>query len=376
MSTKKCLLSLRFSFPVHQRDGDRRIRVVFSTLQMPILPDVDAILFELLLVANPPYTNDGCGNPQTTDTIGSSSSTPICRDRPGPANPADYRREQEDSGSTEGSCKTTRSGGAQVGGAVSARLEDAPNRESQPLALVGAVALLLSEVAGAWRTMESPLFDIAGGVAGRIRMAARIVGRPNSGPGGPVEGERRRGHGDTKRGEPPSALEDDDCTPTRLPSAGVAAAERGGSCGCRREPEFSPTAPCCGRQQGRGSGVSGRRGGPPPCSHSEEPAEAAAEQGDLLGCAPAEMKVGCCLRVGAVEMVPRAVILYRGMKLPFRWLRSGTARLMDKALREMLGEWHILCRKGGCSGRWNGAALIVDISQILKEELPCLIDTT
>ncbi|CAM9397299.1 unnamed protein product [Ectocarpus fasciculatus] len=301
---------------------------------MPILPDVDAILFELLLVSKPPYANDGCGNnPEKTDTTGSSGSVPMCRERLGPANPADYHRER--TGATERGCKTPRSGGAEVGGAVSVHLKDGPNRESQPRALVGAVALLLSEVVGAWRTMESPLFDMAGGVAGRIRMAARIVGRPNAGPGGPLECERRRSRGDTKGGEPPSALEDDDCTPTRLPAAEVAG--RDGPCGRRRESDFSPTAPCCGRQQGRGSGGRSSRGGLPPFSRSEEPAEAAAERGDLPRGAPAAVKVGCCSTVEADEMVPRAVILYRGMKLPFRWLRSGTARLMDKALREMLG---------------------------------------
>ncbi|CAN0183327.1 unnamed protein product [Ectocarpus sp. 6 AP-2014] len=296
---------------------------------MPILPGVDAILFEIFLVAKPAYTNHGCGNPETTDTIGSGGSVPTRRDRLGPANPADHHHEpQPGSGSTEGGCKTPRSGGAPVN----------PNRESQPYALIGAVALLLSEVVGAWRTMESPLFDIAGGVAGSIRMAARIVGRPNSGPAGPLEGDRRRSRGDAKSSEPPSALEDDDCTPTKLPAAEVAEAERGGPCGCRRESEFLPTSPCCGRQHGRrGSGGSGSRVGLLPFSRSEDPAEVPTEQGDLLGGAPAAAKVGCCSRVGAVEMVPRAVILYRGMKLPFRWLRSGTARLMDKSLRQMLG---------------------------------------
>ncbi|CAM9401236.1 unnamed protein product [Ectocarpus sp. 8 AP-2014] len=303
-----------------------------SACIMPILPGVDAILFEIFLVAKPTYTNHGCGNPETTDTIGSGGSVPTRRDRLGPANPADHHRQQQQgSGSTEGGCKTPGSGGAPVD----------PNRESQPYAVIGAVALLLSEVVGVWRTMESPLFDIAGGVAGRIRMAARIVGRSNSGPGGPLECERRRSRGDAKRSEPPSALEDDDCTPTRLQAAEVAEAERGGPCGCRRESEFLPTSPCCGRQHGRrgsgGSGGSGSRGGLPPFSRSEDPAQVPAEQGDLLGGAPAAAKVGCCSRVGAVEMVPRAVILYRGIKLPFRWLRSGTARLMDKSLREMLG---------------------------------------
>ncbi|CAM9935619.1 unnamed protein product [Ectocarpus sp. 4 AP-2014] len=299
-----------------------------ACIGMPILPGVDAILFELFLVAKPAYTNHGCGNPETTDTIGSGGSVRTCRDRLGPANPADHHREQQQgSGPTEGGCKTPRGGGAQV----------YPNRESQPYALIGAVALLLSEV-GAWRTMESPLFDIAGAVAGRIRMDARIVGRPNAGPGGPLEGERRRSCGDAKRGEPPSALEDDDCTPTRLPAVEVAEAERGGPCGCRRESDFSPTSPCGGRQHGRrGSGASGSWGGLPQFSQGEDPAEAAAEQGNSLGGAPAPAKVGCCSRVGAGEMVPRAVILYRGMKLPFRWLRSGTARLMDESLREMLG---------------------------------------
>ncbi|CAM9451967.1 unnamed protein product, partial [Ectocarpus sp. 12 AP-2014] len=299
------------------------------THRMPILPGVDAILFELFLVAKPAYTNHGCGNPGTPDAIGSGGSVPTCRDRLGPANPADHHREQQQvSGSTEGGCKTSRSGGAQVD----------PSRESQPYALIGAVALLLSEVARAWRTMESPLFDIAGGVTGRIRMAARIVGRTNSGPGGLLESGRRRSRGDAKGGEPPSALEGDDCTPTTLPAAQVAEAERGGPCGCRREWEFSPTSPCCGRQHGRrGCGASGSRGELPPFSRSEGPAEAAAEQGDLLGGAPAAAKVGCCSRVGTDETVPRAVILYRGMKLPFRWLRSGTARSMDISLREMLG---------------------------------------
>ncbi|CAB1118673.1 unnamed protein product [Ectocarpus sp. CCAP 1310/34] len=310
-------------------DGDHCIRVVFSTLQMPILSGVDAILFEIFLVAKPTYTNHGCGNPETTNTIGRGGSVPTWRDRRGPANAADHHREhQQLSGSIERGCKTPRSWGSQVD----------PKRESQPYALIGAVALLLSEVVGAWRTMESPLFDIAGGVTGRIRMAARIVGRPNSGPGGPLEGERRRSRGDAKRGEPSSAFEGDGCTPTRLPAAQVAEAERGGPCGCRREWDCSPTSPCCGRQHGRrGRGASGSRGGLPSFSRSEDPAEAAAEQGDLLGGAPAAAKVLCCSRVGTDETVPRAVILYHGMKLPFRWLRSGTARSMDKSLREMLG---------------------------------------
>ncbi|CAN0535812.1 unnamed protein product, partial [Ectocarpus sp. 12 AP-2014] len=309
--------------------ANHRIRVVFSTLQMPILSGVDAILFEIFLVVKPTYTNHGCDNPETTGTIGSGGSVPMCRDRRGPANPADHPREQQQvSGSTEGGCKTPRGGGAQVD----------PNRDSRPYALIGAVALLLSEVVGAWRTMESPLFDIAGGVTGRIRMAAKIVGRPNSGPGGFLEGERRRSRGDAKRGEPPSALQGDGCTPTRLPAAQVAEAERGGPRRCRRESEVSPTSPCCGRQHGRrGSEASGSRGGLPPFSRSEDPAETAVEQGDLLGGASVAAKVGCRSRVGTDETVPRAVILYRGMKLPFRWLRSGTARSMDKSLREMLG---------------------------------------
>ncbi|CAN0536939.1 unnamed protein product, partial [Ectocarpus sp. 12 AP-2014] len=300
-----------------------------ACIDIPILSGVDAILFEIFLVAKSTCTNHGCSNPETTYIIGSGGSVPTCRDRRGPTNPADHHREQQQvSGSTEGGCKTPRGGGAQVD----------PNRESQPYALIGAVALLLSEVVGAWRTMESPLFDIAGGVTGRIRMAATIVGRPNSGPGGPLEGERRRSRGDAKRGEPPSALQGDGCTPTRLPAAQVAEAERGGPCGCRRESEVSPTSPCCGRQHGRrGSEASGSRGGLPPFSRSEDPAEAAVEQGDLLGGASVAAKVGYRSRVGTDETVPRAVIFYRGMKLPFRWLRSGTARSMDKSLREMLG---------------------------------------
>lgn len=38
------------------------------------------------------------------------------------------------------------------------------------------------------------------------------------------------------------------------------------------------------------------------------------------------------------EEVPRATIIYRGLRLPFRWFRSSSAKAIDRSLRETLGE--------------------------------------
>lgn len=339
---------------------------------MPIFPDVDGVLFELLLVATPRDPVEGCAGLQSTDAIGDSGSTcgsacgrPIHLEVPGKVAKAANRRSERNArgvGGGEPSLGESEAEGKSAA-ATSDRLADdrtTVDPRGRSCTFVGAVALLLSEVVGAWREMESPLFDGAGGVAGTIKLAARVLdgdaGRAQQADKTAVVQERNRDKGGEEaletaaahRATEPESVEagvsaahaKTEAVGPPLASSGLArshvddvspadrmAKPRGG----RRERRgaSAPTSPCCDRSRGR-------------CGDSRGPASVGpAEQRSSSSCTAAALEARQLEPVRADEMAPRAVIMYRGVRLPFRWFRSGTAKGMDEALREMLGELHV-----------------------------------
>lgn len=320
---------------------------------MPVFPDVDGVLFELLLVTVPRDPVDGCTGPQPTDAmdnIGSTSGRPTHLVGPCTVEAPNGRSERS---AGIGGDETSR-GDSEVEAksvATSNRLGGDRTTDSGSCAFVGAVALLLSEVVGTWRDMESPLFDSAGGVAGTIKLAARALGGQTQDAETPVGRESTRStgkpeaiktvHHDTEskgmaEGESvekaaavavtsvPATSERARGHNNRVSPVDSRAKFRGG----RQEGRDAspPKSPRCGRSCGSCRGSRGPAPTEPPEQQSFSSRTGVALEGRHFG------------PVRADEMAPRATIVYRGMRLPFRWFRSGTARGMDEDLRELLGE--------------------------------------
>lgn len=334
---------------------------------MPILSDVDGVLFELLLLATPRHADDERDRSQSAKPVDSNSTSggfPVQLDRLSVANNDDLHHERY-----AGTGVGVRENGAPGGGVVCPAhvdgLETDQDKNPRPCLLVGAVALLLSEVADVWREMESPLFDSAGGVAGTIKLVARVL-RGDSDGKKRIESTAWDETPNTMSGaqNPTAAAHQETCltrTAVRVsasPSAEVGLAtpfavarptstEGGTAAACpprtrdgrdrrrvHREGSVSGS-PCCGGHWG-----SSRRGRPGSGQWG-----CAEQLGLLRSTAAGKEKRRPSVPEKADETAPRATILYRGLKLPFRWFRSATVREIDEALRETLGERNWLRRK-------------------------------
>lgn len=338
---------------------------------MPILSDVDGVLFELFVLTAPPDANEGCDCPPSRDIIdgnnssNASSGTPVQTDRLSIAN-VDVFHRHERYASTDARVKENATGGSSAsvtadGDGLDSRVQ---NRDPSPSLFVGAVALLLSDFVECRREMESPLFDSAGGVAGTIKLVAEMLTGSDEGTQRTESTSRMRGEalaptgGGQARMAAPSHEKNyvsSTTAPSALPRAeaglaspfavarltstdkGTAASPpqtRDASDRRREHGKSSESAPPCGG----GRRDSSRRGRPGPEQRNFS------EQLCLQrGTAAAKGEKGCPSVLANDEMVPRAVILYRGLSLPFRWFRSGTAREMDEVLRETLGEKYWCC---------------------------------
>lgn len=307
---------------------------------MPILPGVDGVLFELLFLGAPLQGRDGLQPTEPKEssnnaTDGGKEQDTVAHVSAEKTIPSQRRRPGTGSALDESDCLANDGVG-----------------DFRPCVFVGAVALLLSEIAGGWREMESPLFDRAGGISGTIKLAVRKLGgdpqeteaadavlanesaKPEDGqetarstmPQG-AEGSAGPGEASAATGAAGSPLS----TPERggrddgnyfIPKQSTDVRE--GQRDCRGQ-SASPSPGCC---HGRGSARGGRL----------SPAELGfAEHRGAMNTTAAANEENLSGAVTADEMAPRAVIIYRGMRLPFRWFRSGTARGMDEALRETLG---------------------------------------
>lgn len=177
----------------------------------------------------------------------------------------------------------------------------------------GAVALLLSEVVDAWRTLESPIFDSAGSISGHIKISARI--RTGTGTAecaaGAINSSTAKKNGATvatKTARPTLKEEESTEKPATEASA---------------RPFLAASTPKCCHQHKKGHS---------PCNTLLRTVENGDKVSDLTPTKEA-------LLARKVEVAPRVAIFYRGLRLPFRWFRSSTAAAMDKRLRGTLGEW-------------------------------------
>lgn len=308
---------------------------------MPIFPNVDGVLFELLLFTPPRDSVGGCTGLQPIGTAsdgGSTSGTPIPLKRTCTEKAASCRSERN-----AGFCGgETYPGGSEAKGknvAIGGCLGGDRSTDSRSCIFLGAVALLLSEVVGAWREMESPLFDSAGGVAGTIKLAARALGgevsrtqeaeatavRESLARVGGAEGVKIAAHQGTESGGTATSGLARSVTGGVSPMSRIAT-PRGGWRDSRGA--SAPASPHCDRSRGRCRG-----------SRGPAPIEPTQQLG-FSGCTAVAMEGGHFDSATEDEMAPRATIIHRGVRLPFRWFRSGTARGMDEALREVLGEMH------------------------------------
>lgn len=350
---------------------------------MPILPDVEGVLFELLLLAARPGSSHRHSGPQPIDIgnnlggVGSRSrSTPDQPDGHGIGNASGDRNRQEDADSHASTANATpsRRGGETRSTDADFCLGSDRGKDTRACILVGAVALLLSEVVDTWRTMESPLFDCAGSVVGNIKLAAKVSGLETRYPQKASGAEQSETiHDVVHVGDTPAAHEIRSTT-SAVPHGGATVAvassspeksakprgvmakteqhaatppyPTGKSQGERRgrqEGSAHPSGSQC-RNRRRGSSSDGRDGFSSPGGGRRNDQS---RQGDfpniaVAAAAAAERAAdedGWSL-AEAEETNPRAVILYRGVRLPFRWFRSGTAESMEVALREMLGKYH------------------------------------
>eukprot|EP00752_Nemacystus_decipiens_P015676 g13990.t1 len=325
---------------------------------MPVFPDVDGVLFELLLLATPRSPRNVCTGLQSTDSIGDSGSTKDPHsnlERLCTVKAANGRSER----SSSVGVGETSLGESDVEGKSAAcgnSLGGDRTADSRSCILVGAVALLLSEVVGVWRDMESPLFDKAGGVAGTIKLAARFV---RGEAGGVQEADNTSVQDREKSIGGAEAMET--AAHTRKESmsmaAGVSAAKTAAKAVAspaatsgparshnddvspvnhtakarsdrrERQGKSAPTSPCCTRNRGSLRGGRGQAASVEAVVHR-----------NFMGCTrTGGLEAPQLELVRADEMAPRAVIIYKGVKLPFRWFRSGTAKGIDAALRETLG---------------------------------------
>eukprot|EP00903_Cladosiphon_okamuranus_P011276 g10633.t1 len=320
-------------------------RVWCEELQVPIFPDVDGVLFELLLVSTPRDPEDGRDGLESIDATGDDgSNSGRSPDLGGPCTAKAVNNRPKRNTSIGGS--VTSPGESLVASCAGG----GQTTESRSCTFVGAVALLLSEVVGAWREMESPLFDSAGGVAGTIKLAARMLGGETTKAQEaekPAAQESYRSF-DGAEALTPAAYHE---TKSKIMAAGLSVTEAVTSPpapsglamtdindvspanrmakpeGRRRERRGAspPTSVCYAQSNGSSRGSR--------CSAPVGPAQARS----MFSCTEAALERRPFEPVRADDMAPTATIIYMGVKLPFRWFRSGTVKGIDQALREVLG---------------------------------------
>lgn len=358
-------------------------------MQMPIIPGVDGVLLELLLVT-PRVGGDDLfahGRPnhaapkastalrserhRNPDSLAQeyaedasnwySPGTPSRGDRTGEGEneeeEGDLARDNCDSSSVSDSTGTGR---VSTGGISSDNVD----------VRVGAVAMLLSEVAAQnWRTMESPLFDDrAGHVVGKIKMLARrgsMEEEETAAANKPTSAVRMEVEGATATNKSTEAAT---TTGAGAEAAVAGAAGAAAVTGTAAAPPPSMElvgGSLSGGQEDRSrartkpasaaTSVSATAG----CSDGREDTntpstshDALRTGGELLGrpaggpagtaehpLAAVGLAVAAAAAAAANETPPRATILYRGLCLPFHWFRSTSPAAMDKTLRETLGEF-------------------------------------
>lgn len=213
--------------------------------------------------------------------------------------------------------------GRQETAAHGCKLQSEGRDSSENYRRLGAVALLLAEVADMWRITESQLFDDAGGVRGTIKLGARFLRRS------------RRIVTATCARKIPAIL--------RTP---------------RDTTEVSRVTE---RNQGPATAVprlrhAGRltRNGETPTSRNyasrlpdEDGSPGRAAKKDAIGRinmsgGALTLKNETFCRRKDQGRAPRAKILYRGLCLPFRWFRSSSEAAVRKSLRGALGEGSII----------------------------------
>lgn len=304
---------------------------------MPILPGVDGVLFELLLVT--PHVGGGLihGRPNHN---ASKTSTAL---RGGYRSPYSLVQEVDaDNEPSPGMHRGQTGEGSNLRGFDGSVSTDriSTGGVSSDNVLVGAVALLLSEVAANWRTMESPLFDRAGCVVGKIKMVARVEGaaaanKPKSTVCEKNHQARRKTVTTTGVGvETAVAAAAGAAVP---PSIELKEGELFGQeqSRARGNPAAASATACCNH---------GRRENTPYIPNLSRTKELMGRlAGDTVGTVEPVAAVGLGTVAKAVaahnEIPSKATILYRGLCLPFCWFRSSTPAVMDAALRETLGEF-------------------------------------
>lgn len=292
---------------------------------MPILPDVEGILFELLFFLPHSVNGNNLDEPEQPTTLsvragqGNSHTYNNITHKSQPPRSNDQHRTSAigDPFGDDDSSPEQRVNRSSVD-----LLE--PDRNGRDPALpitvhVAAVALLLSQVDQTWRTMESPLFDSAGAVVGRVKAAARI----------------------TRRQTIPNGLDEAtglDGSEQHFPEPKLKTA--------KREKRASTKGHTCDEKYERHMKSRSCCGGGSRCSRSVEVSQLP-DLPDLRHLPAIEEHIQSLVeRIG--ERVPQsATIIYRGLRMPFRWYRTGSAEAIDKSLRETLGGCHgcgdVLC---------------------------------
>lgn len=203
---------------------------------------------------------------------------------------------------------------------------------SSARACVGAVALLLSEVAANWRTMESPLFDSAGCVVGNIKMVARVEGTVTAAKPNTAAAVVVKAAGTAE--EPPSMeFQEGAWSHQKQPQGGLSLAVPPRACFYRNRGVSTPVSSIT--PSGGLDRLAGSTGGE-------------VEQHTAVQHVPVDS-----------EMPPRATILYRGLCLPFHWFRSSTVEAMDGALRDALGELAGKLESNIAQSRYTRGAFLV-----------------
>lgn len=190
---------------------------------------------------------------------------------------------------------------------------------------VAAVALLLSQVAQDWRTMESPLFDTAGDVVGRIKTAARITGCQ-------AADTLLKQAATLKGSEAVNAMHD--------PETEKNIGERLSSPD-KRKRGHRTCAMCCrgGRLCCRPAQFYSKRTAAEICRISQRP-----DLPDVRHTPSRHEDIHPVSERSGGRVLHLVIIEYRGLKMPFRWYSGTSAEAIDTSLRETLGRRHAILK--------------------------------
>lgn len=289
---------------------------------MPILPDVEGILLELLFFL-PHSVNDS--NLDGTEQLTTLSvrtgriNSHIYNSNNIPKSLSSRPNGQHGNSAISDPCADSDTSPEQWSNENNIDFLEPVQRHESLTVHVAAVALLLSQVGQTWRTMESPLFDSAGTVVGRVKTAARVTGR-RAIRSGLNETTSLGGSG---RLYPEPHLKTDK-TNEQAPTKGhMSEAEYRGRTKSRR---------CCG--------------GASRCSRSTELSRLP-DLPDLRRLPAIEEDIQPPLE-RSVKRIPQSVtLIYRGLRIPLRWYCTGSTKIIDKSLRETLGGYlyirYVLC---------------------------------